>query len=62
MDSITIESVTKQGTKHKVIYCCKWEQIFTAVVAMPCFICHVHSGSKRLFVFAFEALIKMLCC
>ena len=36
--AIATESVTKQGIELKVVYCCKWEQIFTAVVAMPCFI------------------------
>ena len=38
ISTITTESVTKQEIELKVIYCCKWEQIFTAVVAMPCFI------------------------
>ena len=35
IETIKIESFTKQGIELKVIYCCKWEQIFTAVVAMP---------------------------
>ena len=38
LNHYSIESVTKQGIELKAIYCCKWEQIFTAVVAMPCFI------------------------
>ena len=35
---LLIDFVTKQRIEPKVVYCCKWEQIFTAVVAMPCFI------------------------
>ena len=30
--------VIKQRMEPKVIYYGKWEQIFTALVAMPCFI------------------------
>ena len=36
--TIKIEYFTKQEIELQVIYCCKWEQVFTAVAAMPCFI------------------------
>ena len=35
---VTVVFVIEQKTEYKVVYCCKWKQIFTGTVAIPCFI------------------------
>ena len=57
--TITIESVTKQGVELKVIYCCKWEYILTAVVAMSCFIWKLYVlGISITYICIFNVLVK----